>query len=100
MTARETTRGRRLREASAEVGRHWDMLRDRVPAPVLRLLVTLPWVLRRMPVPFWVPLALMLLRRIRRRRARRAQQRCRQGDHIHGDEGRYIRTIRRFIHQD
>lgn len=70
MTARETTRRRRLREASAEVGRHWDMLQDRVPAPVLRLLVTLPWLMRRMPVPFWVPLALLLLRRIRRRRAK------------------------------
>jgi hypothetical protein len=70
MTARETSRGRRLREASAEVGRHWDRLQERVPAPVLRLLVTLPWLMRRMPVPFWVPLALMLVRRIRRRRAK------------------------------
>lgn len=71
MTAQRTTRGRRLREASAEVGRHWDTLQERVPAPVLRLLVTLPWVMRRMPVPFWVPLVLMLVRRIRRHRAKR-----------------------------
>ncbi|HEY1571176.1 MAG TPA: hypothetical protein VGG05_07530 [Pseudonocardiaceae bacterium] len=70
MTARETIRRRRLREASTEVGRHWEMLQERVPAPVLRLLVTLPWLMRRMPVPFWVPLALMLVRRIRRRRAK------------------------------
>ncbi len=71
MTTPETTRGQRLRQASAEVGRHWDTLQDKVPAPVLRLLVMLPWVMRRMPVPFWVPLALMLVRRIRRHQAKR-----------------------------
>lgn len=81
MTAQETSRGRRLRAASAEVGRHWDRLQDRVPAPVLRLLVTLPWVMRRMPVPFWVPLALMLVRRIRRHRAKR---RARPDDRVAG----------------
>jgi hypothetical protein len=60
-----------LRRASGEVMRHWDSLQDRVPAPLLRILVTLPWLLRRMPVPFWVPLVLMLLRRLHRRRQRR-----------------------------
>lgn len=77
MAARNTARGRRLREAGAEVGRHWDMFQDRVPAPLLRLLVTLPWVVRRMPVPFWVPLALMLVRRIRRHRAKRRHRAAR-----------------------
>jgi hypothetical protein len=28
----------------------------------------LPWIVRRAPVPFWVPLALMLVRRLRRRK--------------------------------
>lgn len=64
-------RGRDFRHAANEVLRYWDAAQERVPAPVLRLLVTLPWLLRRMPVPFWVPLALMLVRRLRRRRARR-----------------------------
>lgn len=64
-----TTKDRRgLRRASRQVLRRWDELQDRVPPPVLRLLVTLPWLLRRMPVPFWVPLVLMLLRRLRKRR--------------------------------
>jgi hypothetical protein len=57
------------------VARYWDGLQDRIPAPVLRMLVTLPWLLRRMPVPFWVPLVLMLLRRIARHRAKRRARR-------------------------
>jgi hypothetical protein len=64
-------RGRDFRRAANEVARYWDAAQERVPAPILRLLVTLPWLLRRMPVPFWVPLVLMLLRRLRRRRAKR-----------------------------
>jgi hypothetical protein len=70
-SAPEETSRRDLRKAANEVMRHWDTLQERVPAPVLRILVTLPWLLRRMPVPFWVPLLLMLLRRVRRRRAAR-----------------------------
>jgi hypothetical protein len=64
-----------LRHAAAEATRYWDALQEKVPAPVLRMLVMLPWLARRMPVPFWVPLTLMLLRRISRRRARRAARR-------------------------
>jgi hypothetical protein len=67
----ETSRRRDFRRAANEVVRYWDAAQERVPAPVLRILVTLPWLLRRMPVPFWVPLLLMLLRRVRRRRAAR-----------------------------
>jgi hypothetical protein len=59
---------RALRRAADDVMRRFDALQERVPAPVLRFLVTLPWLLRRMPVPFWVPLVLMLLRRLRKRR--------------------------------
>jgi hypothetical protein len=71
-TQRTTDRRVRLRQAADQTLRHWDRLRERVPAPVLRLLVTLPWLMRRMPVPFWVPVALMLLRRIARRRRNRS----------------------------
>ena len=69
--AEEVSRRRDLRTAAHEVTRYWDGLQERIPAPVLRMLVTLPWLLRRMPVPFWVPLVLMLLRRIAKRRAKR-----------------------------
>ncbi|HVV18433.1 MAG TPA: hypothetical protein VHF06_03305 [Pseudonocardiaceae bacterium] len=68
MTRTDTASGRRWRRTAAELGRRWDSLQDRVPAPVLRLLVMLPWIVRRAPVPFWVPLALMLVRRLRRRK--------------------------------
>jgi hypothetical protein len=64
----------RLRRATDQALRHWDRMRENVPAPVLRMLVMLPWLLRRMPVPFWVPVALMVVRRLaRRRRYRRGQ---------------------------
>ena len=69
--AAEVSRRRDLRSAAHEVARYWDGLQERIPAPVLRMLVTLPWLLRRMPVPFWVPLVLMLLRRIVKHRAKR-----------------------------
>jgi hypothetical protein len=72
-----------LRTAAGQVAQHWDSLLERVPAPVFRVLVTLPWVLRKMPVPFWVPLVLMLLRRIsksrRKRRERREARAARNG---------------------
>jgi hypothetical protein len=67
----DTSRGRDFRRAANEVVRYFDAAQERVPAPVLRVLVMLPWLLRRMPVPFWVPLLLMLVRRVRRRRAAR-----------------------------
>lgn len=70
--AESPTRRRDLRRAGKEVIRHWENLQHRVPAPVLRVLVTLPWLARRMPVPFWVPLTLLLLRQIRKHRAKRA----------------------------
>lgn len=70
-------RRRDLRAAAHEVVRHWDALQERIPAPVLRMLVTLPWLLRRMPVPFWVPLVFILLRRIAKHRARRAAKAAR-----------------------
>ena len=65
------TRSGRVRRATDEALRHWDRLQEKVPAPVLRILVTLPWLMRRMPVPIWVPVTLMLLRRIARRRRQR-----------------------------
>lgn len=64
-------RRREWRRAVSELNRRWDAMQDNVPEPLLRLLVMLPWLLRRMPVPFWVPLALLLLRRWRRRRTAR-----------------------------
>ncbi|HEX4724617.1 MAG TPA: hypothetical protein VH333_19015 [Pseudonocardiaceae bacterium] len=72
MDTRSEADGRtRLRHATDQALRHWDRMQERVPAPVLRVLVMLPWLLRRMPVPFWVPVALMLLRRLARRRRHR-----------------------------
>jgi hypothetical protein len=69
-------RGRRdLRTAAQDVARHWDELSRKVPAPLLRVLVTLPWLARRMPVPFWVPLAFMLGRRVLRHYARKSDRR-------------------------
>jgi hypothetical protein len=58
---------RDLRHVATEVARYWDTVEERVPKPVLRILVTLPWLFRRLPVPFWVPVALMVVRRIRAR---------------------------------
>ncbi|HEX3780224.1 MAG TPA: hypothetical protein VHX38_11195 [Pseudonocardiaceae bacterium] len=84
----DPSRRRALRGAAREVVRHWESLRERVPAPVLRVLVTLPWLLRRMPVPFWVPLLLMLLRRIARRRARRAAKRGARNAEVTGSADR------------
>ena len=52
---------------ATELARYWDTVEERVPAPVLRILVMLPWILRRLPVPFWVPAALMIIRRVRAR---------------------------------
>jgi hypothetical protein len=69
-----TDRRVRVRRAVDEAMRHWDHLQEKVPAPLLRVLVTLPWLLRRMPVPLWVPVALMVLRRIARRRGRRREK--------------------------
>jgi hypothetical protein len=66
-----TPRQRRdLRRAANELARYWDTVEERVPAPILRILVTLPWLFRRLPVPFWVPVALMIVRRVRARRRR------------------------------
>ncbi|HEY3748376.1 MAG TPA: hypothetical protein VGL80_04190 [Pseudonocardiaceae bacterium] len=62
---------RDLRHAATELARYWDTIEERVPAPVLRILVTLPWLLRRLPVPFWVPAVFMIARRIRARRRSR-----------------------------
>ena len=66
-----TPRQRRdLRRAANELARYWDTVEERVPAPILRILVTLPWLFRRLPVPFWVPVALMIVRRVRARQRR------------------------------
>jgi hypothetical protein len=66
-----TPRQRRdLRRAANELARYWDTVEERVPAPILRILVTLPWLFRRLRVPFWVPVALMIVRRVRARRRR------------------------------
>ena len=66
----------RLRQATDQALRHWDRMQEKVPAPVLRVLVMLPWLVRRMPVPFWVPVALIVLRRLSRsRRHRQASRR-------------------------
>ena len=67
----QTSRGRDFPRAANEVVKYFDAAQERVPAPVLRVLVMLPWLVRRMPVPFWVPLLLMLVRRVARRRAAR-----------------------------
>jgi hypothetical protein len=71
MDAVETTpepgRQARIRRAADDVLRRWDRLQQTVPRPVLRMLVALPWLLRRMPVPFWVPVVLLVLRRLARR---------------------------------
>ncbi|HEX5407220.1 MAG TPA: hypothetical protein VFX16_33510 [Pseudonocardiaceae bacterium] len=69
----QTPRQRRdLRRVATELARYWDTIEDRVPAPVLRILVTLPWLLRRLPVPFWVPAGFLIARRIRARRRSKA----------------------------
>ena len=71
MAPQDTGRERRIRQAADQVIRRWDDIQDRVPPPLLRLIVVLPWLLRRAPVPFWVPVGLMVLRRLARRRRRR-----------------------------
>ena len=70
--AGDPARNRDLRRVVGEVGRQLDAAQERVPAPVLRVLVALPWLLRRLPVPLWVTVVFALLRRRRRRRARAA----------------------------
>ncbi len=72
-----TGRDRRTRQFSDQVVRRWDDIQERVPAPVLRALVVLPWLLRRAPVPFWVPVGLMVLRRLSRRRNARRRKAAR-----------------------
>ena len=70
-TEQDTGRQARVRRAADQFLRRWDTMQEKVPPPVLRLIVVLPWLLRRMPVPFWVPVVLMVLRRLARRRAAR-----------------------------
>lgn len=63
---------RHVRRVARKLTGYWDSTQEKVPAPVLRVLLTLPWLLRRMPVPPWVAVVLILLRRHRRRARRKA----------------------------
>lgn len=63
---------RQVRRVAKKLTGYWDATQEKVPAPVLRVLLTLPWLLRRMPVPPWVAVVLILLRRHRRRARRKA----------------------------
>lgn len=75
VATRQADRRVRIRQAADAFLRRWDDIEQKVPAPALRILVAVPWLLRRAPVPFWVPVLLMVLRRLnRRRRSRRARR--------------------------
>jgi hypothetical protein len=72
-TENEQAERRRVRRVAGKLAGYWDTTQEKVPAPLLRILLTLPWLARRMPVPPWVAIAFVLLRRHRRRARRKAE---------------------------
>lgn len=63
---------RHVHRIATKLTGYWDTTQEKVPAPILRILLTLPWLLRRVPVPPWVAIVLILVRRHRRKVRRRA----------------------------